>query len=70
MGDPGDFSSRGGYTPINKELWDSLDDMTKIAEKVITRYGIEMDRATLRIRQKELEKAKRMLDKYKPRIKR
>ncbi len=65
MGDPADFGSRGGYTPINKELWDSLENMTKIVDRLLIQHGSSMSIEEIQVRRKELAKARRMLHKYK-----
>lgn len=67
MGDPGDFTLGRPKARIPKEVWDSLDTMASIVERMLTHYGADMVRPTLRTREKELATAHRILDKYRTR---
>lgn len=67
MGDPSDFTMGRGWATIPKEVYDSLESMANIIEQILTYDGKDMPRATLRTREKELTKARRMLDKYRTR---
>jgi hypothetical protein len=64
MGDPSDFSLGRGTRPIPKVVWESLDNMAAIVERLLTHYGVDMNRTDLAARQKELAQAHRILDKY------
>lgn len=67
MGDPSDFTMGRPKATIPKEVWDSLDNMAIIVENILTHYGKDMNRPTLRTREKELATAHRILDKYRTR---
>lgn len=67
MGDPSDFSMGRPLKKIPKEVWDSLDNMAVIVERILTHYGRDMNRPDLKAREKELATAHRLLDKYRTR---
>lgn len=68
MGDPYDFRLGGGWHSIPREIYGTLEDMTKAVERLLTLSGDRLTIPELKAKKKQLAKASRILTKYEERV--